>query len=167
MQLLDARDLVERGSIGECPGVGRIAFSQDARRLATAPRESGQVRVWDATNGALLASWPAGAATRLAFSPDGRFLAASAGGAYEIRSTGDWRVVAGVPARRGQAAHRRALAFSPDGGWLAVLLGDADLALVSTRDWKTAAVLPPRSPSVFDTLCFNRDGSLLATGGKV
>jgi WD40 repeat protein len=62
---------------GSMTGIGKVSFSADGQRLATAPGD-GTVKVWDMTTGQqiLSLSGPGSQVSCVAFSPDGHWLAA-------------------------------------------------------------------------------------------
>jgi WD40 repeat protein/tRNA A-37 threonylcarbamoyl transferase component Bud32 len=121
------------GLIGEVKGV---AFSPDGKTLAAASdaerdlqgnliKRGGEARLWDVASGIALASLPAptGGLTSVAFSPDGKTLAAGTVD-WQVRR---WEVATGKehqPPLKGHRDSVRAVAFSPDGRWLASASND-------------------------------------------
>src|SRR5262249_24367292 len=102
-------------------GARRGALSPDGTLLATAGEDPG-ARAWDAANGKQVASLTGAAdlpAEGLAFSPDGKFLAASWSRQVKIWDTRTWQSTANFP--EGGAR----LAWSPDGRRLAAVGGAA------------------------------------------
>jgi hypothetical protein len=77
----------------------QLALSPDGRWAATGcsvvPPSSRQVKVWDATNGALVLQLALGNAL-VAFSPDGRWLGVGGAGRYRFYRTGSWTSGAAV-----------------------------------------------------------------------
>jgi WD40 repeat protein len=137
----------------------KVVFSPDGTRLAAGGFR--EVKVWDATTGqevsvfrGLRDVYP------LAFSPDGRWLAASGG----ERIVTVWDVTTGQEVRsfRGHSWNVGGLAFSPDGSRLAsgdlqgtvkvwdVTSDQESLTLQDSTDWITCVAL-------------NREGTLLAS----
>lgn len=158
--------------------MGSVAFSPDGSRIAAAgavPLESREfssydiIRIWDFSTAreTLSIAKPIVGITSLAFSPDGRSLAA---GSYEGARiwdtiTGREMRILGTESRlnKNDVNAARAVALSPDGRWLAV--GNED-HLVSLWDVKTGERLrdlqahtqPVRS------VAFSPDGHRLASG---
>jgi WD40 repeat protein len=135
-----------------------VTHSRDGRLVASQDKK--EVTVWDAADGATVATLRQNRSKLLVFSPDGRTLAAAGG---DKRSTAQlWDVAAGslklsLARTEGDA---RSLLFSPDGRLLVttsdkgVRLWDAETgALVATFD----RARPPAR--------FSPDGRLLVTGG--
>jgi WD40 repeat protein len=122
-----------------------LAFSRDGRTLATG-HEGGNsaggmtrhVRLWDT------ATWrsrdflvgPTATVDALAWSPDGRFLAAAAG-----RTLWVWDVAAraAVVKHLISEQHYKDVAFSPDGRFLAFARNDATVRLWETAGWTEVA----------------------------
>ena len=126
-------------------GATALAFSPDGARLVTAfsddrrgpPKSASSpeppldepgrsVRVWDLGTGRCLTPSPWRGEAPVAFSPDGRLLAAAApaaeGGVLVLRADSG-ALVCALPMPEPGAL--RSLAFSPDGRWLAATTGDA------------------------------------------
>jgi WD40 repeat protein len=131
---------------GHAAHVYGLAFSLDGRRLASCDGD-GEVLTWDADATPEAITLPTGGyCTRVAFSPDGRFLAwandAPVGGDLKPKGPGEVRLADAVTAKELQrfAAHQGnslALAFSPDGQWLASVGADRTIKV-----WETAAGRP-------------------------
>ena len=103
----------------------QVALSADGKRLATLTPSSQQasgLRVWDASNLAPLDLLPLDPvdARRVAFTPDGRFLA-TAGDAVRLYGLGN---EAPVQRFKGEPGFVRSIAVSPDGKTIATAGGD-------------------------------------------
>jgi WD40 repeat protein len=154
-----------------------VAYSRDGSMLAVltegmsvgGPVESKRavVQLWDVNTGALKRTFGAGALflpEALAFSPDGRMIAAG-GGTNEsvcIYSTSTGELIKSLT-HPGVIA---SIAFSRDGKTLAV--GDRDwhpsVRLWDVGTWTRARDLNPPQPSYGEAVAFSPDGKTLATG---
>jgi len=190
---LAAQEIKPRTTI-ECEGSSRggMAFSTDGKRIARGGREA--TRIWDVASGKVTAifknpggdkrkRWAAEACS-LAFSPDGKVLAAGSADpvAAEVRL---WDLAVGKttftlkslgwPRQPTESAYVarvfRSLAFSPDGTVLAAGGGDVCHGEVKLWDPATGKHLGdldlPWSASSegIASLAFSADGKLFALGG--
>jgi WD40 repeat protein/DNA-binding SARP family transcriptional activator len=143
---LDASRVLARS-----PGVGRrpefgighvVALAPGAATFAAADLDRGTVSIRDAHTGKKLATLPGHAEEVLAvaYSPDGRFIAAgSAGGVLRVWRASSRRLV------HATRAHRRAILavrFSADGGRLATLGGDRAVRVWDVRTGRRLQSLP-------------------------
>jgi WD40 repeat protein len=158
---------------GMARGVCDVAFSPDGKLLATAQAnnaEPGDVRLWDLTTGAKVATLTAAdrVVVSLAFSPDGTILAGRAYALADPRSSWEiilWDVASRRELRRfgGRAGRISAPAFAPDGRTLAT--SGADRAV---RLWDVATGREDRRINVPGSgwaLGFSPDGrNLVMTG---
>ncbi|MEP6954652.1 MAG: BTAD domain-containing putative transcriptional regulator [Solirubrobacteraceae bacterium] len=176
--LWDARTLRPAGTLRGLRSTSQaLAFSPDGRMLAAAELgqyvkqryEGSSVRVWDLRRRVLtpvhfLARH--GAANffpALAFSPDGRLLAAAAAGdGTEIRDAHTGRLV--VRLHTDDLA--RSVAFSPDGKLIATGQYDGRLLLWSTRNWRPVGRPVEAHEGRVITLSFSRDGRTLASASE-
>jgi WD40 repeat protein len=141
--------------------VQRMAFSLDGSRLATASSDW-KVKVWDAATGHVIHTLGGGRA--VAFSPDGRLLAAGTGKLWDAVSgqeTCTLKVRFG-----GMMGGEGELVFSPDGRRLAASSGLGHDARVTVLDAvtgrETGAIL--RHNSGVKSVAFSPDGRCLAAG---
>ena len=184
----EAGELI-RQLTGHTNAVWGVAASPDGRRLASAsgsfspltgPGNPGEVIVWDVASGNRVLTLPTRCCCyRVAFSPDGRFLA-SVGGLYHIGNKSPnpgeiklWDVATGrlIWKVDDPASCIFALAFTPDGRRLATGGG-------KTKRWKPAAIklwdvstgeevlTLGRHLAAILTLDFSRDGWSLASGSE-
>jgi WD40 repeat protein/tRNA A-37 threonylcarbamoyl transferase component Bud32 len=158
-----------------------VAFSQDGRRLATASgtpsgggrREGGEVRVWDAETGkellqfADLPYW----ANAVAFSPDGKYLAAGTGNLAVLapRLPGEVRVWDATTGDKvltliGHQFWVTAVAFSPDSKRLASGSADRTVRVWEIPTGREALTLRGHSGWVRG-VAFSARGDRLASAG--
>jgi WD40 repeat protein len=142
-----------------------ITYSPDGTRIATSGASDGTARVWDAATGQELIALNAGIGlVGIAFSPDGRRLAAG-------RSDGTTIVwdISGAEGRviftlTGHTAFIPRLAFSPDGTHLATASFDGTAKvwnLNTGQEWLTFSAQKAQVTKV----AFSPDGARLAAGG--
>jgi WD40 repeat protein len=119
--------------------------------------------LWDGETAKEKAALPGAApdARSAAFSPDGRFLAAGAGGDVPVQV---WEVATGKE-RPPVAVPARVVAFTPDGKALAAGGGDGTVRFVDTATWQERTRLAGHRSDVM-ALTFSADGKMLATAGK-
>jgi WD40 repeat protein len=141
-----------------------IACSPDGRSVTVA-RCTGPILLLDAADGTRQPERfpPNSHATALAFSPDGKSLAAvrenaTADGALCVYDVASGRRVAALP---GPAC---ALAFSPDGKALVAAGGDGRLRLFDAVNWRPLATYRWHQNGLSD-VAFSPDGRWLATCG--
>jgi WD40 repeat protein/serine/threonine protein kinase/tetratricopeptide (TPR) repeat protein len=100
-----------------------LAFSPKDGRLAAAGDQAGRLVIWDTTTGRRLhADGLVGQWYRLAFSPDGRRLAAvdrQQVKVWDVASGKEVLTLRGLPPRPTDGGFNPTLAWSPDGRWLA------------------------------------------------
>ncbi len=172
----------------EVPGsweqVNSVALSADGSLLATGSSDRrfavrtlkagsdglkpGAARLWDARTGRLLRrlAGPAEQVMAVAISPDGRSVAAGAGGGPDGKGVVRvWDAATGTPAWSvdDHAAEVLAVAYAPDGSVLATAGADG---LVRLRDPRTGTALRTLDghEGGATSLAFSPDGSMLACG---
>jgi WD40 repeat protein len=153
---------------GHCESVRAAAFSTDGRWVASGD-DDGNVRIWDAMDGHLIAQLPhAIKIGAICFSPDGDWLATAGGITFSLGETHIWRLNGHAIEPTRILRHRNKvsdLSFSPSGRYLAItddfITGDVCI-------WDSEKPEDPltiRSLSMHLTsLDFTTDDSRLVTG---
>lgn len=139
----------------------KIAFSPDGRHLA-AEGQHGYVVVWDAKTGeeTLVLQTAPPKTWGLAFSPDGKFLAAGARSFILVWDARSGRLLSRLKNTTPMAA---SLAYRPGAPHLAV--GGKDVKVVDTTTGEEVLVLRGHPEQIF-TLAYSTDGKQLAAGGE-
>jgi WD40 repeat protein/tRNA A-37 threonylcarbamoyl transferase component Bud32 len=153
-----------KGALKGPNGPAALAFSPDGGRLAFAGRTP-LVQVWDAATGEeSLRLGPHLEAVGVAFSPDGKWLAAGSLGDHAVRL---WDAMTGRLAwekREGHAGWVYGVAFSPDGKRLASVGNDQMVKLWDVPGGRPVTTLKGHTAGVIG-VAFSPDGRRLATCG--
>lgn len=142
-----------------------VALSPDGRVVAVADYQ-GRVRVWRTGDGRLLLSLPEETGTGVAFSPDGKVLATSAGSPLRERPVDLRDARTGEVLRRVRAIAGPAVAFSPDGKHVAGGGEGDELVVCEAATGRAVRRLkgPPGGPTA---VAFSPDGKAVAAGNSV
>ncbi len=150
----------------------RVAFSTDGKELVSTantpipkqPDPSSEVKLWDPESGREMAGLPKRPERgfRLAYSPDGRFLALGAGqdGKLVLRDPKTWKVL-----KTFDVSEVRSLAFSPDGNTLAIGTARGGVRLWDVSSGRERNVLNGHG-GVIRGLAFTPDGRTLASASN-
>jgi WD40 repeat protein len=167
----DQEATVLRGHLGH---VFDTAFSADGRRIASTGTDFKDltVKIWDADTGTLLQTCRGLEMTpdRVAFSPDGKRLAATSQADRQMPDRRGrvlvWNAGTGeVEQSLGEPAGGRSLAFSPDGRLLAWGAADKVIHVWDLEARKEVHGFPGHLSTV-SLLAFTRDGRVLAASSK-
>ena len=150
--------------------VESVAFSPDNTRIVTGSRDRA-VEIWDVQTGALLRLLNGqGEVFAVAFSPDGRLVAAGSGssgsGTPGQVSVWDAQTGALLWTRKGHSERCLSVAFAPDGGLLASAGNDNTVRLWNPRTGVLARMLEAPDVLMVCAVAFSPDGSKIAGGGS-
>jgi WD40 repeat protein len=185
VKLWDAHGRPEARALAGHDGWGhRAVFNPEGTRLASSGSGSAwmggaaEVRVWDVRTGREVFALPEEPVRvdGLAYSPDGKLLAYSAGGTVRVRDAGTGRDLFTLGADAG-TTFGNCVGFSPDSRLLAAGVGNASRP-GEVRVWDVAMSPEGRRAGgrlrftvaghtrPVKTLAFSRNGRLLVTGGQ-
>jgi WD40 repeat protein/serine/threonine protein kinase len=154
------------------PGQRAVAYSPDGKYLASfrtvsdgqAPEIRTEVRVWEAATGRLVHTFrrPDSTLFALAFSPDGKRLAAAGGHTLSMKEICLWDLGSGQElfATRTQGKANLCVAFSPDGKRLATGSADRTLSLWEALSGREILTLRGHGYGVLG-VAFSRNGERL------
>jgi WD40 repeat protein len=151
---------------GSPSGVRHLAYARDGKTLATAELDN-RIRIWDVATGKLLTELASRGkiVSRVAFSPDGKMLAAADGNGHkriDIWELESKNIIKTLDTDDGSAFF---IAFSHDGKTLV-----AATKTIQSFDIATGKVQQLINPAkvnyaFLETVAISRDGKLLLTGG--
>jgi WD40 repeat protein len=164
---LTSRQSIAPPLIGHTAMVQAVAFSPDDRTLASADA-AGNVKLWDETNHQPLATEVPIKGTSVAYSPDGRLLAAGFQGRVSLWELGSHELLDGLGvANPVFGLERSSLAFSPDGKLLAAGSGlTFELWDTGTHQMLAGERITNAYPPDRTSVSFSPDGRLLAWAGS-
>lgn len=154
--------------LGGNQAVSEVTFSPNGKSLASAfvstIYDQNRVVFWDAVRWEISRTLQTGTALNIAFSPDGKLLASSP----DRYAVDIYRLLDGIRLQTLRTSFTGAvncLTFSPDGSRLATGHYDGEIRLWNPLTGELLSVL--RTNSVVESLAFNQDGTLLASGQGV
>lgn len=143
-------------------GPGQLALSPDGGQAAVAYRYLPGLLIFDTATGQIVHRLEVPSRHGLAWSPDGRWLAAS-GTSHRMWDTTTWRQVP-LPALAPNHAPAGGIGFAPKGNVLAVTAGSSTIALISVPERQHFLTLTAPGERSLYQLAFSPDGRWLAAG---
>lgn len=142
------------------PSAGFLALSPAGNTLAAGAWHGAGIKVWDVATARVVTDLHSTDA-QVAFSPDGRLLAAGTEGEYRSWRTDTWEP-GGLRLAREQLSVPGPLAFSPDGRMLAIAPTAHKVRLVDPANGREYVTLTAPQPEPITWFCFSPDGARLA-----
>jgi WD40 repeat protein len=139
-----------------------VSVSHDGRWVATGSWWGTGAKVWDAATGRLIKDLvPTQSMVGVRFSPDGKWLATTAGGVCRLWAVDSWQE------RPSPGPTSGAVAFSPDGKLLAVETGQNTVRLLNPDTGREYAQLEdPNQDRAHWHIAFSPDGAQLVVNGE-
>jgi WD40 repeat protein/serine/threonine protein kinase len=172
VRVWDAQTGEERNTlVGHTGVVLSIAFSPDGQWLATSGHKDPSVTIWDAKTWVVSRAFPQRSNPfnhRVAFSPDGKLLAAAsvspAGGSETVVLI--WDMSTGQEIRRlhGHTWNVAGVAFDRTGHFLAASGGDSAVHIYDPYSGQKTVTLQPAHEGAATSVAFSPDGKHLASG---
>jgi len=161
LQILSIRTLPNKQLRSMRWPVNALCFSPDGRKVAVASRQ--MAAIWGRGNPAKLEGTDSHEFYALAFSPDGKLLAAGGSGG----TVGLWNPHTGKRLRvfNGHSAEITAMAYSPVGNVFASASQDKTVRLWQPRTGKCLRLFDGHDDEV-TSVSFSPDGKILASGSK-
>jgi eukaryotic-like serine/threonine-protein kinase len=138
-----------------------LAASPDGRWAATGGRGGTPVRIWDLRAKTMVRELRI-SETRLAFSPDSRWLVIGSPAAYEFFEMETWK--AGPRFDRDHAHLPGPMAFSSDGRLLAIAYSGRDVRVLDTATLAPLATLTSPEAQLISCMAFSTRSDFLAVG---
>jgi WD40 repeat protein len=160
---------ISRDGLLIATGSSDIRFAQGKLKPGAQGLGPGAVRLWDARTGRLIRRLgdPAEQVMAVAFSSDGRLIAAAGAGASGSGAIRVWNSATGAPvwSADDRAAEALAIVFAPDGSSLAAAGADG---LIKLRDPRTGSVVRTLEghEGAVTSVAFSGDGAIVC-GGEV
>jgi eukaryotic-like serine/threonine-protein kinase len=156
------RPIVRMRHAGASHTASGLALSADGAWAATRGWAGKGLKVWDSASGRLICDlWPEAAGGSVAFSPDGRQLAATSNNELRIWTVADWKLQHCLP-RSGQGSTNGPVAFSHDGQVLAAAMTRSGVQLFDAVSHRPLAMIDSPDVSHVGALAFTPDSSRLA-----
>jgi serine/threonine protein kinase/WD40 repeat protein len=137
-----------------------VAISPDGNLIATGTHHGQGVKVWEASNGAMLRHLIADeVGAKAGFSPDGRWLITETAQDFRLWRTDSWEQVWHV--RREQTFFNNGVSFSPDGRLLALTTSLSAVQLRKPDSGEVVAALQAPHVAPISLVGFSPDGARL------
>jgi WD40 repeat protein len=149
-------------ALGPHQGVDMVSSDREARLVATANSGRREVRVWDAATRSVVHTGALGRQSRMALSPDGRWLLVH-GDRFELFDLSTKKPAPALPFGSDMPM-TDAACFSSDGRVLAVVVDQYEVQLFDLSRWRSLGRLRTPRESRMISLAFSRDGARLAAG---
>jgi WD40 repeat protein len=152
--------------VRDCPRICGLALSSDGALLAVGLFQESGARIWDTRTGQPLplpGEKPL-PGVAVAFSPDGRWLAAGWNGDTRLYGVGTWESAPPFP-RESRQVWAASVAFAPDSRLLAATPTADHVQLLDLETRQEVATLSAADAPFISGLCFRPDGQQLALSG--